>query len=121
MRFKRDGFSVESAIAKGRPVPDWYENEPGLLPGDDFYLAEFWELDTTRQRGGGVLSPIATTEIERRAERRHGFEGDVLLLYERVLRALDDAFLTWQAEEYRRESGSGGAAAERKHGRSRRR
>lgn len=94
---------MESAIAKGRKLPDWYINEPTLLDGDEFYMLEFWTLDTTRQIGGGGLGPIPITSIEDRGERRHGFDGETLALYIGIIRCMDDGFRDWQADEFKRE------------------
>jgi hypothetical protein len=102
LRFRRDGFSVESAIVKGRPLPDWYEDEPTLLPGDEFYLEEFWILHTTRPSSGGAFGRIPFPEIERRGEIRHGMDEDAFRLFASVICSMDEGFLEWMSEEYKR-------------------
>lgn len=95
---------MESAKAKGRKVPDWYSEKPEILPGDEFYFAEFWILDTLRQRSGGAIGPIPVPAVEERGEARHGFSDDVLELYVAVVRAMDDGYIEWQAAEFKRET-----------------
>lgn len=105
---------MESGLEKGREAPDWFLDEPSLLTGDEFYIEEFWILDSGRQRIGGSIGPISVERIERRGEVRHEFDEDALVLYVCVMRALDDEYLTWKQEEYDREArsrGKGGGAS----------
>lgn len=106
MRYARDGFSAQEAAKKGRKAPDWYLDEPELLPGDEFFLQEFWILDTERVRSGGALGPIPVSRIEARAEERHELTGEDCELYVALVRALDDGFLEWKAAEYRKARGA---------------
>ncbi|RLE25519.1 MAG: hypothetical protein DRJ50_02765 [Actinobacteria bacterium] len=102
MRYRRDGFSVESAIAKQRKLPQWFLDEPFLLIGDEFYIKEFWMLHTTRAIGANAFGPIPVDKIEERGERRHGFQDDLLDLYVDVIRQMDEGFLDWMSEEHKR-------------------
>lgn len=97
---------MQEGQKKGRTPPDWYLDEPEILPGDEWFLREFWILDTERPRSGGAIGPIPVSRIEERAERRHGLAGHDLELYVAVERALDAALLAWKAHEYRRASGA---------------
>lgn len=108
LRLQRDRRIVLSAIKKKRPLPDWYLDEPTLLPGDDFYVREFWILDTTRPRGDGVVGPLSVPAMEDRGERRHGFGPVALDLYVLVLRRLDATYLEWKS----RDAGTPGSGAD---------
>lgn len=102
LRFRRDQFSIDSAIAKGRALPDWYLDEPDCWPEDAFYMQWFWRLSTERQIGQFV-GPIPYTRIEERA-RRSALGGDEALeeLFCLVMEGLDSAFLEWMRSEHSR-------------------
>jgi len=51
LRFRRDGWSVETGLVKGREPPDWYLEEPELLEGDELFLRAYWTLDSERSMG----------------------------------------------------------------------
>lgn len=57
MRYERDGFSVESAIKKGRDLPEWYLDRPELPDDDPVVLwayAAYADLATCRHPGGPI-------------------------------------------------------------------
>jgi hypothetical protein len=53
---------VESAIEKGRDLPDWYLEEPEIGPAEGFYMRAFWDLSTCRSTSFSV-GPIPWTAI----------------------------------------------------------
>lgn len=108
LRCERDGFSVDAAIAKSRPLPEWYLKEPVLVDGDYFYLKAFSELSTGRQIGAmGGVGPISWRDLRDFASEA-GLEPDVAAGFYIVMRSMDDAYLEYQAEESRKKSGEKG-------------
>lgn len=100
MRYERDGFSVESAIAKNRPLPAWYEDEPELESSDVFYLKGFHDLSTCRSIGMG-MGPIPWRDIIEYA----GFyrlDEDITEAFVDIIREMDTAYLGWHSEERER-------------------
>lgn len=93
MRFERDGWSVETAKKKGRPLPQWYLDEPDIDPINNFYLQAFYDLSTCRNIGQ-ILGPIPWNIIVQYAEYS-GLEIDMTDLFIRVMRSLDLAYLEW--------------------------
>lgn len=71
-----------------------------MLDGDEFYLAAFWELSSTRSQGWGE-GQIPWTAMKDYAEF-HELEDDVARAFVQVMRAMDSAYLEWQADESRR-------------------
>lgn len=67
-----------------------------MLPGCDFYLAAFWELNSDRPVGMGV-APIPFTSIDRFAVR-HGVEGEDFDFFTRMMRAMDGVALAYWSE-----------------------
>jgi len=88
---------VEAAERKGRPLPDWFLEEPELLPGDTFYLEAFWELSTCRSFGNG-MGPIPWTAIIEYG-LRFGLDDDMLAPFVTVIRAMDAEYVHWNSEE----------------------
>lgn len=103
LRYQRDGFSVDAAIAKGRPLPDWYLDQPEIAPGDDFYLRAFNNLGTCRQIGMSV-GPIPWDRCIDYAERA-GLEPDLIDAFVSVIRAMDAAYLDWLDKQPKRKDG----------------
>jgi hypothetical protein len=71
-------------------------NEPVKLPGDDIYLGAFWELSTERSYGQ-YLGPIPWSKIIFYGDRL-GLDDTMMVVFTRVLRELDEAFLSDQRE-----------------------
>lgn len=62
-----------------------------------FTWSAFWDLNTDRPVGMGV-GPIPFTAIDRYADR-YGIEGlDAFDALRELIRAMDDAYLTWSAK-----------------------
>ena len=83
--------------ARKQPLPDWYLEEPQLLPGEDVYLSAFFSLSTERQLGWST-GPIPDSKIFEYGERL-GFDEAMIDLLRSVIRHLDKAFLDWTAEQ----------------------
>ncbi len=97
-RLSRDGFSIEAAIAKGRDLPDWYLDEPEVLPGDQFYMQAFFELSTCRNYSAmGDMLPIPWTAIVHYGNL-HGLKGLMLDHFCTCVRAMDNAYMDWRRE-----------------------
>lgn len=88
---------MEAAERKGRPLPDWFLEEPELLPGDTFYLEAFWELSTCRSFSGGV-GPIPWTAVVDYG-LRFGLDDDMLAPFVTVIRAMDAEYVQWNSAE----------------------
>lgn len=83
-------------------MPEWFLERPLLLEGEQFYLEAFWELSTERAIGWSI-GPIPW-----RAIRSYGYDAklddDVLRVFCRVIRELDEVYLKWQREEQGRKT-----------------
>lgn len=87
----RDGWQIEAAIAKRKPLPDWYEDEPPLFPGDEFYLQSFWDLSTCRAIGMSP-GPIPWTAIVEYARYKQ-LDSGMLGPFVDIMRRLDAVYL----------------------------
>ena len=88
---------MEAAIAKGRDLPSWYKEEPELEPGDEFYLAAFYELSTTRAQGFGT-GPIPWDQIVSYSDRME-FDAEMSAIFHQAIRTLDNAYVKWSAKK----------------------
>lgn len=102
LRYSRDGFSIEAAIAKNRPLPDWYLDRPKMLPGDDFYLDAFWKLNTTRMIGMD-LGPIPWDKCVLYATYMK-LDNDIFEHFIGIIMSLDVAYLDWYREKVEAQS-----------------
>jgi hypothetical protein len=91
MKLGRDGYSVEVALSRGQPLPDWYLDEPELCESGAFLLRAFDKLTTCRETGFGV-GPIPWTAVDRYAERM-GLDPEMTNVLEDVILALDRTYL----------------------------
>jgi hypothetical protein len=98
LRYRRDGFSVQAAIDKGRALPDWYLAKPDLEPGEDAYLQAFWLLGTGRAVGSYTIGSIPWRDMVSYADRL-GLSGSTHDLFVRVISEMDAGYLAWKAEE----------------------
>lgn len=97
LRYSRDSFSVEAAVEKGRPLPDWYLQEPVLQGADGFYLRAFWDLSSCRPSSFSV-GPIPWNLIVQYAER-YGLDEDIVESFIYIMRAMDKVYLDWVDKE----------------------
>lgn len=100
MEYNEKKFSIEAAIEKGRPLPEWYLDEPELIPGDDFFLSAFHQLSTERQIGD-VPGSIPWSKIVQYSDRR-GLEPDVSVLLEHVIMRMDSAYIQWFVDKQKK-------------------
>lgn len=102
MRWARDGFSVEAARKKKRPLPDdhWYHKKPTLPPGLDTFLDAYRDLVTCRPMDGAIPWTAAMEWADRKG-LPPGF-ADVLWA---VIWRVDLAERSWRAEDLKRETG----------------
>lgn len=84
---------VEAAKARGVPAPEWLDEVPVLIDGDEFYLQAFNELSTCRQIGFGV-GPIPWRDIIFFAEYAR-LDETMLPIFVRIIRAMDRVYLEW--------------------------
>lgn len=97
MRYNRDRFSVDAAKRKGRPLPDWYLDEPVIEASDMFYIKAFYDLNTCRSVGMG-MGPIPWRDIISYAHF-YQLDEDIVEAFVDIIREMDDAFLKWQSDE----------------------
>ena len=102
MRYARDGFSVEAARKKGRPIPEdhWYHQKPTLPPGVDVFTEAFRDLTTCRPPDGAVPWTATMLWADRKGLPPHF--ADVLWS---VIRRVDLAERVWRADDMKREHG----------------
>lgn len=105
---------MEAAIEKGRELPEWYlESEPPNPElGEDFFFEAFWSLHTTRNLGMG-MGPIPWDKIVEYGFF-HELDRDMLHAFVSIIRAMDNAYLEWQAEQADRNKGRGEPSTRRK-------
>lgn len=101
-------------MAKGRPLPEWYVNEPQVPPAEEFYLRAFNELVTGRNSDGR----IPWRDIEDYADRC-GLDAEVVPAFRHIIRALERTFSLWLQEERERQQGRGTPRGAREEARQR--
>lgn len=103
MRLERDGFSVEAARKKKRPLPQWYLDEPPEPAAAGFFYEAFRDLATCRAADG----PIPWRDAMAYADRK-GLAPDVADALWTVIRSMDQAERRWQIENIKRGHGDDG-------------
>ncbi len=89
---------------RGQPPPDWYHEQPALLPGDDFYIKAFTLLGSERQVGFGA-APIPWSAMVRYA-MYHDLPRPLHPHFVAVLQAMDMVYTTWHAAKAADEEGA---------------
>lgn len=102
MRYQRDGFSVDSAIKKGRALPDWYLDQPEIVAGSEFFHTAYRDLATCRHPDGSIPWLAAMAYADRKRLRPDLANA----LWEAIWR-MDVVERRWRLDEIRRESGGG--------------
>lgn len=95
---------VDAALRKGRELPDWYVQEPPLLPVSSFFLSAFFDLTTERQLGMAP-GPIPWSSMLLYARQRD-LDAEIFDAFAHVIRVMDTAYLGWlneQAEKQRKQ------------------
>lgn len=100
MRYERDGFSVEAAIKKKRPLPDWYLDEPPNAPGSAFFYEAFRDLQTTRHPEGPIPWDRAMAYA-----REKGLAPDLARALWIIVNRMDVTERKWRVEQLEAEAG----------------
>lgn len=100
MRYERDGYSVDSAIKKKRPLPSWYLEQPPRVPGDDFFHTAFRDLSTERNADGPIPWRAAMAYADRK-----GLRPDLASALWIVIFRMDLAERRWRLEALKQETG----------------
>jgi hypothetical protein len=98
MRLERDGFSIDQAIAKGRALPEWFLEEPIILPGEEFYIKAFFHLSTCRHGNGMSTGPIPWNNCLEYGLLA-GLDNDIIETFIEIIRVMDTIYLKWQDDE----------------------
>jgi hypothetical protein len=85
---------VEAFLERGKPLPDWYLDEPILEPFEDFYIRAFYCLITERM--GGVCIPHS--QILGFAERS-GLNSAMVGTFTIIIWKLETAYNSWVSGE----------------------
>lgn len=86
---------IEAAQAKGRPLPQWYLDEPEADPTDTFYLEAFWNLSSTRRY---ELGPIPWDIILLYGQHL-GLDDGIINRFSTIIMAMDIAYIRWSRDE----------------------
>lgn len=95
---------MEEGAKKGREPPDWYVDEPEILPGEGFYLRAFWSLSTERSVGQ-VLGWIPWSRAIDYASKA-GLDADMIGPFWTIIHLMDGGYMEWQSNEYKRSARS---------------
>ncbi|MGI9491978.1 MAG: phage tail assembly chaperone [Geminicoccaceae bacterium] len=87
---------MDSALAKGRKLPDWYLDAPDPLPGDQVYMEAYADLQTMRLFEGG---PIPFDRLRWYAFDVLCLDWDMADIFTSVLRQMDMVYLEWHRKE----------------------
>lgn len=90
---------IEQCLRARRPLPKRIQEAPELLPGLDFYLQAWFDLDSCRSPGFDGRTRIPWTAARLWAEE-YGLEDEERDEFFYLLSELDTAYLGW--EEKRR-------------------
>lgn len=70
---------------------------------DNFYLGCFWDLSSTRRYEAGPIPWDRAVEYG----RHRGLDDDIINAFVDIMRAMDDGYLGWMAEEAERRRRAG--------------
>ena len=94
MRFQKDSHAIQAALAKGKDLPAWLDDEPILSYFGNFCLAAFDDLSTCRHDGGFIpWSAIVLYSQHRR------LDPDLAEGFVRVIRGADERYLGYIERE----------------------
>ena len=83
-------------MEKGRALPGWFLEEPLVLPGDDFYLQAFRDLNTCRDVGWNI-GPIPWRDVVAYSSVQ-GLDAESTRLFIEVIRTMDQGYLIWRED-----------------------
>ena len=95
-----DKSQYERARGTGGRRQRFLDEEPPCVRGDDFYMRAFWELSSERQFGHAI-GPIPWSKIVFYGERQK-LDDSMVLVFEHVIRELDEAYLKYQRDEQKK-------------------
>lgn len=87
---------------KGRELPEWYLQEPVLLPGEDFYVRAFYRLSADRSSSNIGVGCIPYTSRVLYAERA-GFDGCMVDAFVDIIGLIDGRYVSLQEERISKE------------------
>lgn len=91
-------------VERGQEPPKWFDEEPSLAPGEDFYLRAFWDLDSERQVGMS-LGRIPRSKAEDYAGGK-GLDSAMMDVFWVVIQRMDAEYLEWVQKEQDKKSKS---------------
>ena len=91
MEYSKKEFSILSGIKKGRPLPQWYLDEPEVYPADYFYIKSFDDLNTCRSFGMSI-GPIPWRDIIEYAHYQN-LEDNFIDHFVSIIRIMDNAYI----------------------------
>jgi hypothetical protein len=91
---------VKAGIAKGRAPESWYFEQPHVDEMGAWVLASFRRLSTCRSYGMSP-GPIPWRDVDAYATRQ-GLPPGLARAFDRMIEALDWAYLDWMATERKR-------------------
>lgn len=95
MRLARDGFQIEAAKAKNKPMPEWVNEEPEIQPLDAFFIQAFDDLNTCRHDGGA----IPWRDIMVYGKEYVGLDNLTISSFVKIMREMDSVFLKWHSKK----------------------
>ena len=95
-------WQIDTYPELGKPLPDWFYEQPQIDDNDYFYLEAFQELSTCRSSGMGI-GPIPWRDIIEYA-RMYGLCNMMQDVFLRVIRSMDNKFLEWYNKETERKA-----------------
>lgn len=98
LRYADEKFAIDTQIDRKQPLPEWYLNQPELLPGQRFYIGAFDRLSTCRHIYDGVVGRIPWTAIETYG-RAHELDSEDFMMFEAVIEKLDIAYVRWVKDQ----------------------
>jgi hypothetical protein len=99
LRLDEQRYVIEAKVEREVQLPDWFLDEPPLLPFAAFFLRHYWRLDTERPPGGRIpVLKVAEYAF------RLGLPSDMISLFTDVILGLDRAYLDWVIEQRERQS-----------------
>ena len=103
MELQAKQYSIDVLLARKVPwaqLPDWYKAEPRKTEEDQWFMDAFRVLGTERQLGW-TAGPIPESAIDNFADKR-GLDRAMIGVLRTIVRALDNAYLTWLEDQRKR-------------------